>query len=93
MASTADELADNITGSKKKKETKQDSWFSVKSKQLVEWVNYSALPFVCKLLLVVGFGYAVVNNLQRINTLPEIAQGAVATIIIAIVLKVAANKR
>lgn len=64
-----------------------------KSKMLVDFVNYKALPFIAKAIILAGFGWAVVDNLARFNQLPETAQGAVAVIVIALVLKVALNKR
>ena len=61
-------------------------------KRALDLVNYTVLPFLAKAIILVGFGWAVVDNLARFNALPETAQGATAVIVIALVLKVATNK-
>lgn len=62
-------------------------------KRVLNWSNYTVLPFLAKAIILFGFGYAVVNNMARFNALPQTAQGAVDVILIALLLKVATNKR
>jgi len=59
----------------------------------LDGINYTVLPFLAKAIILAGFGYAVVSNLARFNALPETAQGATAVVLIALVLKVATNKK
>lgn len=62
-------------------------------KRVLDFINYKALPFIAKAVILIGFGWAVVDNLGRFNTLPAQAQGAAAVVLIALVLKVATNKK
>jgi len=62
-------------------------------KRVLDFTNYKALPAIAKAIILAGFGWAVVDNLARFNQLPETAQGATAVVLIALVLKVATNKK
>lgn len=62
-------------------------------KRALDFTNYKALPAIAKVIILAGFGWAVVDNLAKLEQFPAQAQGAVAVIVIALVLKVATNKR
>ena len=63
------------------------------TKRASDWINYTVLPFVGKALIVAGFSYGVVRFLENFNNIPDTIQGASSVLLIAIVLKVATNKR
>jgi len=65
---------------------------NIKSKVL-DFVNYKVLPFIAKALILIGFAWAVYDNLARFNSLPETVQGTIAALVIALVIKVATNKK
>lgn len=85
MSKKTNELVNAISKTKQKSKPKLHT-------RVIDWISLTALPALFKGIIVVGFGYAVVDNLSRLNQLPDTAQGAVATLVIAASLKVASLK-